>query len=217
AISQSNELRVSVVEFADRRHYQMQWRDPVSGRKKTKSTGVERTGRKKDRDAAQKVAGEFEAELREGRYKPASKVTWAEFRERYELEVLQGLADNTDLKVATVFNSVEQILNPQLLSGITTDRLSHYQSELRQGGRAEDTIKGHLAHLLAALRWAKDVGLLNQLPEIAMPKRAKKAKVMKGRPITTEEFERMLAKVSFALFEWPKLHPKHKRKNTGNS
>ena len=37
--------------------------------------------------------------------------------------------------------------------------------------------------------------MLPKLPKIEKPKRAKGSKVMKGRPITGEEFERMLAKV----------------------
>ena len=48
----TDRIKVSVVEFADRRHYQLQWLDPVTGRKKTQSSGVERTGRKKERDLA---------------------------------------------------------------------------------------------------------------------------------------------------------------------
>ena len=39
-----------------------------------------------------------------------------------------------------------------------------------------------------------DMGMLGEVPIIKMPKRAKGAKQMKGRPITTEEFERMIAK-----------------------
>ena len=37
----TDQIHVSVVEFGDRRHYQMQYRDPITGLKKTKTTGVE--------------------------------------------------------------------------------------------------------------------------------------------------------------------------------
>jgi integrase len=73
--------------------------------------------------------------------------------------------------------------------------LGRYQAQLRQDGRAETTIKGHLAHILAALNWAKSKKLIYEVPDVKMPKRARKSKVMKGRPITTEEFERMLNSV----------------------
>src|SRR5690606_21136307 len=74
-------------------------------------------------------------------------------------------------------------------------RLSYYQSKLRERGLAEVTIVGHLAYIRAALRWAVEMGLLASVPKIQMPPRAKAAKVMKGRPITGEELDRLLAKV----------------------
>ena len=45
------------------------------------------------------------------------------------------------------------------------------------------------------LSWGVRMGLLAKLPSIEIPRRAKGQKLMKGRPITGEEFERMLAKV----------------------
>ena len=54
----ADSLRVRVVEFGDRAHYQLQWTCPLSGRKKTKSSGIPRTGKKGDRDKALKVAAE---------------------------------------------------------------------------------------------------------------------------------------------------------------
>jgi hypothetical protein len=79
----TNEFKVSVVEFGDRKHYQLQWRDPITWKKRTKSSGVERTGRKKEMDAASKKAGELEEDLREARYFDPSRVTWEEFKDRY--------------------------------------------------------------------------------------------------------------------------------------
>ena len=66
----------------------------------------------------------------------------------------------------------------------------------RRKESAEATIRGNLAHLRAPLRWAERIGLLVKAPRIEMPRRAKGTDVMKGRPITGEEFERMLAKVA---------------------
>jgi len=55
----------------------------------------------------------------------------------------------------------------------------------------ETTLGCYLRHLKAALRWAHRMGLLVTVPTFDMPK----AGEAKGRPITTEEFERMLAVV----------------------
>jgi len=207
------EIEVRVVEFGDRKCYQMQYVDPLTGRKKTRSTKVERTGRKRERTEAERVAAKWESELREGRYKAPSQVTWVEFRTRYEDEVLCSLADNTDDKVCGVFNMVEQVLNPARLRDLTATRLSYYQRRLREMGRSESTIEGHLAHLLAALNWAVSMAILASAPTVKKPKRAKRATKsvkMKGRPITLEEFERMLAKVEKTLSR--PIGPKARRK-----
>lgn len=193
----SNSLRVRVVEFGDRAHYQLQWTCPQSGRKKTKSSGIERTGRKRDRELAQRRAAEVEAALLSGRFASGDRLTWEAFRERYEGEACKALADSTASKVASVFKMVEAILNPSRLSQITAERLSYFQSEMRKQGLAESSIKSNLAHLKAALRWAERVGLLGRAPTFEMPKRA--SDKMKGRPITAEEFDRMLAKVEAGL------------------
>ena len=62
---------------------------------------------------------------------------------------------------------------------------------------AETTIAAYLAHLKAALNWAVGQKLLNARPVFPKIHRSKKSKgrPMKGRPITAEEFERMLAVV----------------------
>lgn len=70
--------------------------------------------------------------------------------------------------------------------------------EDRVGQLTESTIAGHRAHLKAALNWAKSLKLLPQVPSFPRLKRAKMSKnanLMRGRPITTEEFERMLEQV----------------------
>jgi len=191
-----DEIKVSVVEFSDRKCYQMQYRCPLTGKKKTKATEVERDGSKKSRRDAERAAGDLEKQLRAGVYQDVSKITWPDFRARYENEVLTSLAENTDAKVQGVFNSIESILSPARLRDLTADRLSHYQAKLRENGLAESTIASMLAHLRAAMSWAVKMGMLPKAPTIERPKRAKGGKLMKGRPITTEEFERMLAKVA---------------------
>jgi integrase len=188
-------IKVKVVEFRDRRHYQMQWRDPASGRKKTKSTGVERTGRKRERTEAERVAAKLESDLRNERYAEPSKVQWHDFRTKYEDEVTAGWKESSDRKAGIVFDLVERIVQPQLLRDLTAERLSYFQSQLRDGTRAESTIDGYVAYLMAGLRWAVDIGLMTAVPKVRKPKRAKTGKMMKGRPISGEEFERMLSAV----------------------
>lgn len=88
----------------------MRYKDPHTGKSVARSTGCKR------KSDALKAAGQWEDELRSGRFKPPSKLTWAEFRVRYEDEVLPGLAERTGDKLSGVFNAVEQYLSPERLS-----------------------------------------------------------------------------------------------------
>lgn len=182
-------IRVHVVRYKDRDDWLMYYRDPITGQRKSRTTGVAYTGKKSKRDA-QKVADTWEDELCESQ----TDISWKAFRTRYEDERLTGLSEGTDRKVGSVLNSVEKIINPTRLRDLTSERISFYQAELRRQGRSEDTIAGNLSHLRAALHWAVKLRLLPSLPKIDRPKRVKSAQGMKGRPITREEFERMLAK-----------------------
>lgn len=185
-------LKVYVIELNDRAHYQLQWVDPATGRRRTKSSGVKRTGRQKERDAAAKAAGKLQEELLAGSF-VSGNVAWEAFRTRYEIEVARRLAPNTASKVASTFNLVEEHLNPQRLSQLTAERISYFQSKMREGFRSEATIKSTLSHLKAALRWAVRMKMLAHCPAIELP--GKVADKMRGRPITTEEYERILAAV----------------------
>lgn len=179
-------IQVTVVNYPDRKFLMMRYVDPATGKQKARSTKTT------DRGKAAKLAAQWEAELIEGRYQPASNITWEAFRERYESEVVPSLAEKTGIMIGTVFNTVEKLAAPRKLADLTAERLSFFQAELRKGGRAEPTIRSYLAHLRSALRWATEVGLLRSVPKIQKPKRAKTAKLMKGRPITAEEFDRLL-------------------------
>src|SRR4030095_5555704 len=107
----SDEFRVRVVEFGDRAHYQLQWTCPLSGRKKTKSSGILRTGKKGDRDKALKAAAEHERLLLAGEF-VGTRITWEQFRDRYETDVAAAKAPATASKVESVFNLVTKILAP---------------------------------------------------------------------------------------------------------
>lgn len=192
------DVKVRVIDRG-RRFYYMRAETP-GGQRQERSTGVEVGGRKQRREA-ERVAAKWESELQDGRYKAPSKMSWSEFTDRYDREVLSGLAEGTAEKAWGTFNAVNEILKPKRLQDLSAERISRFQAVLRERGRADDTILGHLAHLKASLRWASKMGMLHSVPDIVMPKRAKGASVMKGRPITGEEFERVLMKVQSVCCE----------------
>ncbi|MCX7424244.1 MAG: hypothetical protein NTW96_01185 [Planctomycetia bacterium] len=135
-----SETRVHVVQYPDCSNLTLRWTDPETGRVKRKSA---KTANRKD---ALRAAAQWEAELASGRaQQTGGNLSWEQFRERYELEVVPGLAEKTGLKIGGVFNTVESIL-PGVAKGrlrdLNTDRLSALQTELRTAGRAESTIAG---------------------------------------------------------------------------
>ncbi|MAT15625.1 MAG: hypothetical protein CMJ46_10190 [Planctomyces sp.] len=179
------EIKVHVVDYG-RKNLVLRYLDPMTGRQKTKSAGTSK------RKEAERAAAKWEAELQQGTYKVPCRISWENFRERYEQEHVAALSPDTFEKISAVLNTMERILNPKQLSNVTTARVSFYQAELRRLGRSEQTIKSHCQHLKAALNWGKRMGLIHETPEFVMPPRARTAKMMKGRPLTAEEFERML-------------------------
>ncbi len=192
------EISVYVVRFGDRPNFALQWRDPITRKLKTKATKIPASRLARDRKAAERLAGELQAQLAAGSAAIPSKFTWSEFRQRYEAEVVPGLAKETANKIAVVFNHVDAILSPARLRDMDERRISHFAATIRATGRAETTIQSYLAHLKAMLRWAVGQKLLPVCPTFPKVQRKKKSKgttPMKGRPITLEEFERMLKKV----------------------
>ena len=194
-----HEIRVWACDLKGRGTYQLQWRDPVTRRTRQKTTQVPTTGLKRDLKEAQRLAAQLEVDLRNKHSKEPTKISWEDFRQRYEEEHLPGLAASTGDKTFSVFDRFEKEMNPGQLSSIDERTLSHYVKNLRSGKHSnilkESSIKSHLTHLRAALNWAKDQRMIPVLPVFPKMKRSRTScgqKVMRGRPITLEEFERML-------------------------
>jgi integrase len=198
----TDEIHVYVVQEKDRTNLTMRYVDPVTGRQVKRSAGTS------NRKEAERRAAVWQDELVTGRYSRPSKISWEEFRERYEAERLAGLAPKTQKTAMTALNHFERIINPQKLASVTTAALSRFQAELRKPQQVkkgdeiialppmkETTLAGILAHLRPAFSWAVSMGMLPKMPEIHKPRLPKGRTLMRGRPISLEEFERMLKAV----------------------
>jgi hypothetical protein len=184
-----DEIRVHVVDYGKNRNLMMRYRDPFNGKHVARSTGS------RNMIKAIKAAAKWESELREGRYQKPTRMTWEAFRSYYSIHVLPALAESSAVTYEATLNVFERTCSPQRLADLTTARITGFVTELRSKGLSEATIARHLRYLKAVVRWANREGLLNVLPKFSMPKRAKGAKEMRGRAITTEEFERMIKDV----------------------
>ena len=190
----NDEIRVSVASYGGGRNLMMTYRDPVTGQKVAKSSGT------RNEREAERAAAVWQDELNCGRYQAPSRLTWAEFRERYEAEKLATLARGTQHVVRSSFNHLERVLNPDRLIKLTTATMSRFQAKLREAGMRDTTLSHHLRHIRAALSWGVSMGMLAKVPNLHPQKRAKGQTMMRGRPITAEEFDRLVAVI-------PKVRP----------
>jgi len=184
----ADEINVRVVRRKSETNLYLRYIDPVDGRRREKNSGT--TSDK----AAQRAAGEWQAELRAGR---GVKITakWDVFTEAYESAVGPSLRDRTLSSIATAFNAAEKHMKPDTLARITPQWVTRFQQRLLDSGCASSTVESYCRHLRASLNWAKDQGWITTVPKFPKLKNARSAKQMKGRPITGEEFDRMLIAV----------------------
>jgi integrase len=177
-------ITVYVLQQKDRPFLKLEWIEPETGRRRSKSAKTA------DPAEAEKARADLEYELNHGLHREPSKMPWETFRELYEEEKLAGTRQATRNKAGYVFDWFERLACPQTLGQVTERTISRYATRLREEGMKAATIQGHLAYLRAALRWAADQRLIPVAPKVVMPKVPKKSII---RKVTAEEFERLLA------------------------
>jgi integrase len=182
-------VRVWVQEFRGRKYLQLQWHDPHTGERKTRSTETA------DPRQAEQQRADLEYQLNHGLYGVQSKLSWERFREMFEAEYVANLRPSSREKFRYVFDVFEQVAKPKQLRSISERTISLFVKGLRERrqpngkvGLAPMTIKNYLIALKTALGWAaeqKFLHILPTFPEIKVPKK-------KPQPIPAEAFERLL-------------------------
>ena len=185
--------RVQVVRYPNRATFQLRWTDPVTGRTKTRTTDVPAV--EANRKDAERQAGELQADIRNSNDVSPARYGWQTFRERYESEVAPGLSVGSRQKIGVVLDRLEKEIKVTRLADLDATRISKFVSLLRSAGLRESTIDSYCGHLKAVLQWAEDQGLIGKRPKFPSNPRKRKSKARtpaKGRPLTGEEFDRML-------------------------
>jgi integrase len=183
-------IHVWVQRFSDRPHLVLQWFDPDTGKRKSKSAETA------DPQEAEVAREKLQYELRHGKHQEASNLTWKAFRERYEAEYTPGCRPKTQAKIHSVLNTFEAICNPRRLQGVNERMISLLVAGLRnRKGRGSprmmaSTIKVQLAFLHRALVWAVEQKLLSECPYFPTVKAPK----TKPQPVPAESFECLYAK-----------------------
>lgn len=184
------------------RPMQLRYTDPATGREVRLSAGTD------DRSEAEALRAELEARLLLGqdpRPKPkpvptgSQEMAWDAFREQYRRMHLATLRDGSAEHAEVRLDVASRILRPRRLidvGGHTTladlqARLLAGEQSLRQKPRSPHTVRGYMGAVMGAMNWAYLQGWLDEAPRLRKL-RAPRGTAMRGRPITSSEFQSML-------------------------
>ncbi len=198
----ADEINVIVVKRKNRNLY-LRFTDPIDGKRHEKDSGT--TSMK----AAQRAAGEWQAELNASGIAAVKSVRWADFREDFAEHYLAHESDSYAAGVEATFNVIEDLMKPDSLSRITERWLVRLHSLAKKRivprtGQpiSQMTLRKYFQHLLTALNWAKEQKYIRDVPTFPKESRQNRktgSRHMKGRPLTGEEFDRMLEAVRKTL------------------
>jgi integrase len=183
-------VTVWVQHFKDRSTLMLQWIDPDTGRRKSKSAG---TAEPKE---AEKARADLEYELNHGRYQEASRLTWERFRELFEAEYAAATRPCTQANFRATLDAFEALCQPGRLRSISERTISQFAAGLRERGcygkkgAQPSTIQVRLQFLHTALNWAVDQKMLPGCPKFPSIKVPRK----RPQPVPAESFERLLDK-----------------------
>src|SRR5262245_55934269 len=175
---------VWVQNRADRPQLSLEWTDPQTGKRRSRSAG---TCNPLD---AEKARADLEYELNHGLHKNTSGMSWETFRELFEAEHVSFRRPSTRDNYAVALDGFEGACSPRGLRAVKERIVSAYASKLHKEGQAPGTIRLRLALLRTALRWAVRQKLIPEVPKFPA------VKVPRKRPqaVPLESFERLLAK-----------------------
>jgi len=179
-------ISVGLTKPKGKAYWQCFWVCPDTGKQRRRSTGERRR-----RDAVGVMQG-IERELNSGvgdDYR-----SWPAFNRYYRKHA--KIAKASLQEWSTVHDRIVGIIDPRDIRDLTSTQITSFATELQSRGLSDGTVAKYLRTLSAALSWAKKHRIIAEAPNIIMPEVAPRKRRMKGRPLTLEEFERLLTAVA---------------------
>lgn len=177
-------VTVWVASLPGRPHLSLQWYDPITGKRRTRSTKTS------DQDRAEQMRADLEYEFRHGTYAEPRRMPWAEFVTRYVEERMVERRGATRYKSRRVLLQFGAFGRVNQLADANEDAIGRYVAKLHSQKRKAATIAGNLAYIRSALRWAVRRKWLPSAPAFEMPKLPRRRHI---RVITDDEWQRILA------------------------
>jgi integrase len=168
----------------------LQWIDPDTNKRKSKSAGTA------DEKEVEQARADLEYELNKGLHKEASRMSWEKFRELFEAEYVANTRPQTRRNYSDTFNLFEELCHPAALRSITERTISRFVAAMRQRptrgrtGMMPSSIHVRLEFLHTALMWAVEQKMIPACPKFPTIKVPKKRPL----PVPAESFEKMLEK-----------------------
>lgn len=187
---------------ANASHY-VGYYDP-SGKKRCQSCGKGAEGLKN----ARKLKRKIEAQLIEGTFETNSNRTWKEFRQEYDLRILSGKSDNTQMQTRRSLGNFERLAKPGKVSAIRTATIDQFIAARRQERQqwrkdghepkrkpknpyreslpvSAATVNADIRNVRTALTVARQWGYIKELPVFRLLKLPKKLPVF----VRPEDFD----------------------------
>lgn len=187
----ADRITVKLVRRRSRRRYVVRW------------DGQEKTLRAKwgDEQAAYREAFEIEVELNKQKH----AMDFSEGCKLYEDWYLLHSSDKHFKAWVTAKNRFIGWCEgmPPALSEIDSRTLARFAAEISTG-LSMDSVRGYCGYITGFLKWAERQQFIERAPLLSLPRRKKGSKKSKGRPLSLEEFERMLAAIPSVIknTEW---------------
>lgn len=178
-----SEIRVHVITKKSRKFLYLRATNSEAGEQ------FERSARTTNRKKAQKAAVEWQLELERG-IRP-ELVTWVKFVERYEMEHLSEVSESSRYDVMLTLKMFVEMVAPKRLRDVNEARISSFRKRLKAKYDSTATINKHLRNVRTAIIWATSQKLMPYPPTIKELK-VESGTESKGRPVTAEEFDRMV-------------------------
>src|SRR5262249_16045168 len=153
-----NRVIVWVQNRGDRPYLSLEWHDPATNKRRSKSAG---TCNPLD---AEKARADLEYELNHGLHTQASGMSWERFRELFEEEHVAFKGTNTGENYEAAFDWFERAVRPRGLRAVNERAVSAFARGMREAGLSPATIMQRLALLRTALRWAAGQKLIGEVP-----------------------------------------------------
>lgn len=146
---------------------------------------------------AERVAGRLEEQLAGGVIPGADsggvRISWSDFRDRYEAEWLAPLSKGSKQGWRAAANHYENLMSPRWLMDVNASTLSQWRGKLEARKLSPVSVQSYVAALRAGLGWACSMGWIEPIPLIRRRRVAGRVATMRSRVPTEEEFDRMLA------------------------